>query len=214
MPHQDYRDDEPARRYDETVEPQNPPNSIVQPAARRAAVTTFVGGIALFFVIATAAFLIWSASGERTASEGAVQTDPSAVGTSGERMPRENTPGGFDPAGRPGNTQDEIEFKGGGERPQGPNPGLGTTAAVTRLDALTGDSARTMTGRRVKLEDVEVEKADGPAFWIRDGDASVAVQAAGGAPTVKAGQHVNVEGTVEAAGNETVRIRASRIDVR
>jgi hypothetical protein len=129
-------------------------------------------------------------------------------------MPREGTPGGFDPAGRFGDTRDEIEFRGGGESPQGPNPGLGTTAAVTRLDALTGDSARSMAGRRVKVEDVEVEKADGPAFWIRDGDASVAVQAAGGSPTVRAGQHVDVEGTVEAAGNETVRIRASRIDVK
>jgi hypothetical protein len=214
MPHQDYRDDEPVRRYDETLEPQNPPNSVVRPVARRAAVRTFVGGIALFFVIATAAFLFWSASGEHTAPEGAAQTDPSAVGTSGERTPREDTPGGFDPAGRPDDTQEEIEFRGGGEPPQGPNAGLGTTAAVTRLDALTGDSARTMTGRRVKLEDVEVEKADGSAFWVRDGDSRVAVQAAGGSPTVKAGQQVDVEGTVEAAGNEAVRIRASRIDVK
>ena len=214
MPHPDYRDDEPVRRYDETEEPQNPPNSVVQPGAGRMAVATYVGGIALFFVIAAAAFLFWSASGARTAPGGSAQTDPSAVGTSGERMAREDTPGGFDPAGRPDDTQDEIAFKGGGEPPQGPNPGLSTTAAITELDDLSGDSARTMTGRRVKLENVEVEKADGPAFWLRDGDTSVAVQAAGGSPTVKAGQRVNVEGTVEAAGKDTVRIRASRIDVK
>ena len=213
MPHQD-DGREPVRRYDETEQPRNPPNSVVQPAARRTAVRTFVGGIALFFVIAAAAFFVWSTTDRQTTAGDATYTDPSAIGTSGERMPREGSPGGFDPAGQRDDTQDEIEFRGGGEPPQGPNPGLGSTAALTRIDALTRGDARSLAGRRVALEDVEVEKADGPAFWVRDGDASVAVQTAGGSPTVRAGQRVDIQGTIEAAGGDTVRIRASRIDVK
>ena len=214
MPHQDYGDHEPVREYGKTEQPQNPPNSVVRPATRRTAVWTFVGGIALVFVIAAAAFFISSATDSRINPDGVPSTDPTAVGTSGERMPREGSPGGFDPAGRPGDTQDEIEFRGGGEPPQGPNPGLGSTEALTRIDALTTGDARSLAGRRVALEDVHVEKADGPAFWVRDGDASVAVQTAGGSPTVRAGQRVDIQGTVEAAGTDTVRIRASRIDVK
>jgi uncharacterized protein YdeI (BOF family) len=60
---------------------------------------------------------------------------------------------------------------------------------------------------------VTVDRTDGSRFWVRDGDATIGVEVAGDTPTVKAGQHVNIIGTIESTGVET-RIRASRIDVR
>jgi hypothetical protein len=50
-------------------------------------------------------------------------------------------------------------------------------------------------------------------FTVRDGDATATVVVPGGTPTVRAGQRVNVSGTIETAG-DMPRIRASRIDVR
>lgn len=144
-----------------------PPNRVVAPAVRRATLSTFLGGIVVVFVLAAGAFIYFTVI-DKTNDAGAA--DPSAVGTSGERMRREGTPGGFDPA---------LENRGG-----------------------ASDS--------VKLEGVQVERAVGATFWVRDGDTSVAVTAPGGMPTVRAGQRVNVTGTRDASG----RIRASRIDVK
>ncbi|MNC90783.1 hypothetical protein D3C83_69260 [compost metagenome] len=76
-----------------------------------------------------------------------------------------------------------------------------------------GEAREEAAGRTIELRDVEVERADGSTFWIRDGDRRMAVVTAGGMPTVRAGQRVDVNGTVEAAGGET-RIRASRIEVK
>jgi hypothetical protein len=103
----------PERRYDETVMPQNPPNSVLRPAVRRSALTIYLGGIIAVFLLAAGAFLYYTVIDKR----GGADTDPTAVGTSGERMPREGAPGGFDPAPSFDSTQDELEYRGGaGER--------------------------------------------------------------------------------------------------
>ena len=107
---------EPEPRYNETNEPQNPPNAVVKPQARTAALVTFLGGIILFFVLFSAALLFWTITNRR-ADE---LREPSAVGTSGS----ETTPGGFDPTPEHGSTSRELEHRGVGEPTQGPMPGL------------------------------------------------------------------------------------------
>ena len=176
MPHQGTSGEPPERRYDETVAPQNPPNSVTRPAVRRAAVTTYLGGIIVVFLLAAGAFVYFTVIDKPGGTGNA--GDPTAVGTSGERMPREGTPGGFDPAPGFKNTGDELEYRGGARQ-------------------------------QIQLDDVQVERADGDMFWVRNGDRSMAVVAPGGMPTVKAGQRIDVTGTMQPDG----RLRASRIDV-
>ena len=181
-------------QYDETTAPQNPPQSMVRPKRRTVWLASSLGTLAAIFLVVAAAFLIMTA--RRALQPGPqVTPDPTAVGTSGERQPREDTPGGFNPTPPPGNTAAELKFKG--------------EDLVNRLQDVGSQPA----GQRVELRDVKVERADGDVFWVRDGDATVAVVSAGGAPTVKAGQSVNVSGTIERNGS-AARIRASRIEVR
>jgi hypothetical protein len=191
------------RRYDETVAPENPPNAVVEPEARRIALWTYFGIIVGFFVIVGGAFLFWSGAGRGPwADDGRI--DPDAVGTSGERMPRESTPGGFDPAPEPRSTAAELEYRGAGEPAQRPTPGL---------SGLRNQSAETERGRTIELRNVEVERADGSTFWVRDGDERASVVTTGGMPTVRPRQRVDVTGTIEADGDD-MRIRATRIDVK
>jgi hypothetical protein len=207
MPQQGTYED-PERRS-ETVDPANPPNSVVRPAVRSAVLGTYLGGIVALFVLVAAAFAYWSVSDRRIAPGGSDRVQaPSAVGTSGERTAGDDTPGGFDPAPSFGSTRQELDYRGGGK----PSPGPSSTAPLTSVRDLM-DSSKAIEGRRVDLDDVRVDRAEGGAFWIRDGDATAAVVAAGGSPTVKDGQQVDLIGTIEREGSG-VRIRASRIDVK
>jgi hypothetical protein len=81
---------------------------------------------------------------------------------------------------------------------------------LTGLRNQSSDAAR---GRTIELRDVEVERADGNTFWVRDGDDRASVLTGGGMPTVRAGQRVDVTGTIE-SGGDAVRIRATRIEVK
>ena len=80
-------------------------------AVRRTTLATFLGGIIVMFLIVAGAFVYFTASDEPGGSGN--PTDPTAVGTSGERMPREGTPGGFDTDPSFGSTRDELEYRGG-----------------------------------------------------------------------------------------------------
>ena len=175
--------------YEETKAPQNPPNSMVNPDARTRWLASSVGVLALIFLIVAAVFT-WVFVQRELGRDDRDESLAEAVGTSGERQPREGTPGGFDPAPRPGNYRDELEYRG--------NP---------------GDPATAVAGSRVSLSDVRVERTDGETFWIRSNNATLAVVAPGGMPTVRAGQRVNITGTVEGNGDAR-RIRAARIDVK
>ena len=214
MPQQKRMDEAPERRYEDTVQPSNPPNSVVGPAVRRTAVFTYVGILIATFAIVALAFLYFAARDEQQSVLAGNAPEPTALGTSGERMPREGAPGGFDPAPDFDSTRAELEFRGAGESPQGPMPGLGTAAPLTRVGAIRDESPQAIAGRRVELENVEVDRAEGGTFWVRDGDTRIAVVAPGDVPTVRAGQRVDLTGTVEQDGTNDVRIRASRIDVR
>ena len=180
MPQQGTSGEPPERRYEETVAPENPPRSVVNPQVRRSATWAYVGGIAAVFIVVAAVFAYFAGTDTRIGPVGYQNPqDATEVGTSGERQPREGTPGGFDPAPTFGSTKSELEYRGG--------------------DANTVD-----------LDNVTVERAEGDTFWVRDGGKSTAVVTSGGMPTVKAGQKVDLTGTMQPDG----RIRASRIDVK
>lgn len=205
---------DPEPRYSETTDPRNPPNSVLRPAARRSAVWTYVGGIVAVFLIVGAMFAYWSIS-DRGGDNELDVSQPSAVGTGGSGEPaRAETPGGFEPIPEPDSTRDEIEFRGGDERPQGPMPGLTASEPLTELGAMLDGSPQSVAGRRIDVRDVHVESVDGSTFVIRDGDARATVVAQGGAGDVRSGQRVNVSGTVEPDGSGSARIRATRVDPR
>ena len=197
---QDNRDPQ----YEETTAPQNPPNSMVNPTARTAWWSSSVGILAIVLVIVVAGFG-WVVI-QRELGKGGRTPDSETIGTSG--AVRDDRAGGFDPTPELRSTRDELEFRGVSERPQGPMPGL-------NADYITaaGEVKNAPAGSRVRLMNVAVDRADGDTFWIRADDTTLAVVAPGGTPTVRAGQQVNVTGTIEATG-DTKRIRASRIDVK
>jgi hypothetical protein len=188
------------RQYEETVDPKNPPNSVLRPQARRATVTTFVGGIVVFFLIVGAALIYWNASNRRIDPDPGLRdnSDTRQVGTAGQP-----TPGGGSADPAPGSTRDELQFRGG-EDPAG-----------TRLELhaiLDGSPADTI-GRRVNLHDVDVATVEGGSFWIHDGNARVQVLPPSGAAMVRNGQVVDVSGVVESNGGAGIRIRADRVAV-
>jgi hypothetical protein len=204
MPHQPIGDDRPQHDYDETVAPSNPPNAVVRPGVRRMAVWTYVGILVGFFLVVGAVLLFWAGTGRGPAPYGD-RYDPNAVGTSGEqRQPHEKTPGGFDPSPDHDNTRSELEFRGAGEPQQGSVPGL---------SGLRNASSDAVGGRAIQLRNVAVERAEGNMFWVRDGDERASVMTAGGMPTVRTGQRIDLTGTIESTGDET-RIRATRIEVK
>ena len=132
--------------------------------------------------------------------------DRSSVDSAGERLP-----GGSDPQPKFGNSRDELEHRGAGERPQGPMPVLGSVAPVTRLSDIRKDR-RPVSGQPVELKDVEVESANGNSFWIKDGKDRIAVVGPAGTPALKGGQHVSLSGRVEAT-SDAVRIDATRVEL-
>ena len=183
-------------QYEETTAPQNPPNSMVRPSARRGWLASSLGTVMLLFTVVAAVF-VWVMVQRNLGSGPLHRSDPRAIGTAGtqdDRFRSDNSPGGFNPTPRPGSTADELNRRGSNE------------TSIANLNDVT-------TGSRVNLADVKVERADADTFTIRDGDATATVVVAGGTPTVRPGQRVNVSGTLEAAG-ATPRIRASRFDVR
>jgi hypothetical protein len=192
--------------YHETTAPQNPPNSMVNRAARTTWWGSSVGIVAIVFLIAAAGF-VWVLV-ERELGKGGRTPDSQTIGTSGAQGVRDDRPGGFDPIPRPDNTREELEFRGLGEPPQSARPGSNEDY-VTDADAVKNAAV----GSRVRLMNVAVDRADGETFWITAGGTTLAVIAPGGSPTVRGGQQINLTGTIENAG-DSKRIRASRIDVK
>lgn len=192
-------------QYEETTAPQNPPNSMVNPQARTGWLASSVGLLFIVFLIVGAVFT--GVFVQRELGQGGRTPESQTIGTSGAQNVRENAPGGFDPAPDHDDTREELEFRGVGDRPQGPAPGLNEDY-ITEPSEVRNAAA----GSRVRLMRVAVDRADGDTFWIRAGDTALMVVAPGGTPTVRGGQQVNVTGTIEQTGN-TRRIRASRIDV-
>lgn len=98
-----YRDRSP-EHYEETVAPQNPPNSVLRPEVRRGAWWLYVFPIIVVCIVAGIALLYWVS--RDSAPEERIQP----VGTAGERQE------GGNPNRQPATTADEIKFRGGQDR--------------------------------------------------------------------------------------------------
>ena len=203
---------DPEPRYHETSDPQNPPKSVLKPAARRSAVWAYVGGIAVVFLIVAAMYAYQSSTTSPRGDSELDVTEPTSVGTGGQPS-NEDSPGGFDPAPDRETTESELEFRGATGESQGPMPGLTNAEPLTELGAMLEDSPQTVAGRRIDVQDVNVESVDGNTIVIRDGDARASVVTSG-ASEVRAGQRVDVSGTVEPDGQGSARIRATRVNAR
>jgi len=186
---------EPQRDRDPNA-PQNPPQSVVNKDVRRSALRTYLLPLVLFFGCVAIVFMVWRTS---PPPRGEDRTEPRAEGTTGteRERARERTPGGHNPDRKPSSTEEELEHRGG--------------RVINTIEGILEDGSRDVIGRRVELHRVNVERVESPTLlWIRDGNARVAVSTAVGSTPVKAGQSIDVAGTIERAG-PGVRIRASRV---
>ena len=192
-------------------DPRFPPYSVTRPAVRRSAVITYVGGITLLFVVVGFGMLYWM-----TRDKDRVDPSmPQAVGTVGSAQGgHQGSPGGSDPEKRPNSTRDEIERRGGTGAAQGSTPALREGAALTEIGDLFKQPPAAVAGQPVDVRDAEVESGDGAAFWIRDGDARVAVVAAAASVRVSPGNKVDVKGVAEPDGRGGVRVRAQQVQTR
>jgi hypothetical protein len=178
--------------------PQNPPEAVVNPRVRRAALWTYLPPLVIFFVGVAMLLFYWRDSQPVQVREAA---QPRAEGTSGREAdpPRVDSPGGHNPDRVPANARAEIDQRAG--------------RAIDELGGIFDEAGRNNVGRRVQLQELDVERVESPTLvWVRDGNARAAVVIPEG-QSVKAGQKLNITGTVERAG-DTVRIRASRVEVR
>lgn len=92
-------------RYEGTRDPKNPPNSVMEPHVRRAALWAFVGSLVAFFTLVGVVLLFWTVAHPRpTLQEERERT----VGKSGYY----STEGGHNPDLRPRSTRDELKFRG------------------------------------------------------------------------------------------------------
>lgn len=99
-------------RYEETTDPRNPPNSVVNREVRRTALRTYLLPLVALLIVAGLALIYWANRSP------ASTPNPAEIGTTGadvvgERGNTNDTPGGSDPARRPGSTRDEVEQRGG-----------------------------------------------------------------------------------------------------
>ena len=92
-------------RYDDTHDPKNPPNSVLNATTRSAVLASFVGSLVVFFVFVGVALLFWTVAHPRPAAREGME---GVVGTSGSY----STEGGHDPVRRPSSTRDELKFRG------------------------------------------------------------------------------------------------------
>src|SRR5688572_13556557 len=86
----------------ETVDPRNPPNSVLSPKVREAAFWVYFGPLLAICVIVGIALLYWMTRDEPN------EDVTAPIGTAGEQ-----TPGGGSPDPRPDSTSEEIKNRGG-----------------------------------------------------------------------------------------------------
>ena len=93
-------------RYEDTVDPKNPPNSVMRKPVRRAVVSWFLGSLVVFFILTGATLAYWLAVHPTPTADKNDRTEH-VVGTSGYAVD-----GGHDPDPHPRNTKDELRFRG------------------------------------------------------------------------------------------------------
>jgi hypothetical protein len=203
--------------YEETTDPKNPPNSVLNPAVRRTALRSYLGPLVVFFLVIGVGLIYWAnraplisgnPDGQQVGTSGAADERQDIVG---ERGNRDDTPGGDNPAPRPDDTADELRTRGV-DQPSAPLPGTNRSTMLTGLAMLEGEP-KELAGRRIEMRNVEVINARGSSqFWVQEGNSKVEVTAPRNGPAVKDGAKVNVSGVVEEDGRGGVRVRAERVE--
>src|SRR5262249_52909390 len=95
----------PMNRYEGTRDLKNPPNSVLGPRARSAALPWFLGSLVVFFRLVGVALVFWSAANPRPSAR---EERENVVGASGYY----STEGGHDPIRRLRSTRAELKFRG------------------------------------------------------------------------------------------------------
>jgi hypothetical protein len=190
--------------YETTRHPDNPPNAVLTPSARRRALWSYLGPVIVLFVVVGFALVYWNVRQPHAVER---PDRDQAIGTSGE-----TTPGGSVPQLHANSTEDELQRRGGVKNmAQGPMPILNDGSSLTKVDDILRKPAD-VEGRSVDLKDVTVDTAQGNSFWVRDGNSRVQVVGASGV-SVRPGERVHVTGTVEADGDTTL-VRASKVEAQ
>lgn len=96
-------------QYEETQDPRNPPNSVLQPEVRRATTRTFLLPLVVLAIIAGILWMVFAGQAPRN-RDARDPNAPAIQGTSGQEDPGK---GGTNPDPTPGDTKDEVEFRGG-----------------------------------------------------------------------------------------------------
>jgi hypothetical protein len=197
-------------RDDETTAPQNPPNSVLNPRVRRAAVWTYIGPLVAFFV-AVGVALVYVATRPPDRETKEDENVWSVTGTTGEA-----SPGGRSPDLVPASPEKEIEERGViRDLAATPAPGVKPEAMLTKLGDMIDAGPDRIIGHHVDVQNVGVTDVESAtSFSVQDGSAKVAVVAPASSPAPRNGQRVNIAGTVERDLTAGIRIRASRVDVR
>jgi hypothetical protein len=183
------------REYEETVDPKNPPNSVLAPEVRNATLTTFLGGIVVFFLIVTAALVYWRTSGDSINPDPGLREGEEAAA---ERRDEVGTAG--DPSLN--DTRDEIRYRGGDD------------GSAAELNDILKKEPSSLIGTKVTFHNIDVAATGAGRFWIHDGNARVEVVQPAGSAAIREGQDVDITGTVESDGATGIRIRAERVTLR
>jgi hypothetical protein len=205
-------------RYEETTDPKNPPNSVINPSVRRTALRSYLGPLVVFFLVVGIGLMYWAnrpplVSGDQDGRQVGTSGDSDdRIDIVGERGNRDDTPGGTNPEPRPDSTAAEIENRAG--NPDPPDfPGVRPERDLAGLARLEGEP-KDLVGRRIDLSNVEVVNARGASqFWVQEGNNKAEVTAPRNGPAVKSGSKVNLSGVVEEDGRGGVRIRAERVEM-
>jgi len=185
-------------RYEDTVDPRNPPNSVTNRDVRGAALKSYLGPVVALFVIVGLALVYWANRGpvyNETTDRTSIGTsgDGSDINAIGERGNDTDTPGGFDPQNRPGSTRDEIDRRGGDSQSLG----------------------RVAVGERITLSGVEVVGVDSAnRFTVQNGGQRTVVNAPDNRTEITRGMRVDVNGTIESDTQGAVVIRATAVNAR
>jgi hypothetical protein len=184
------RSDETPHRYEETYEPHNPPNSVLSKDARRAAVVSYFVPLVILCAAIGVVLVYWTTRPNYSEDD---RVDRSEVGTVG------STEGGFQPAPKPNDTQDELQFRAGNLTP------------ITDVGDLDDLDARAMNGRRVSIAEAEVDSMSENTIWIREGDRRFAVIPPQGVGSLAAGTKISIAGHIQPDANGTPVIRAESV---
>ena len=106
------RSDTP-EQYEETRDPKNPPNAVVQPEVGLAARSLFILPLVVLALVAGVLWIFYHGqpAQRRTAEDTGIRTE--AVGTAGRE-----TPGGHDTTPTFGRTESELKFRGATTKPR------------------------------------------------------------------------------------------------